>query len=130
MTSENESCSSGLLCYALFGLAALIIVGLTNASAQYQSSYPYSRSPAAPRQRSYSAMGVGGFNGNPYKTSRVASTGLPVSGHRHSYYGGGSSRGSLGYHAPTKPFANLHRPQPLISSREAARIEVARGLWH
>jgi len=112
----------------MFGLTLTLLGVLATASAQYGSSYPYARPPAARRQLPTTARHVGGFTGNPYRSSGVAPSGLPVGGNR-SYYGGGGGRSSLGYRAPAKPFSNLHRPKPLVTSRDAARIEVARGLW-
>ena len=118
--------------YAFAGGVVVLLGILATASAQYQSSYPYSRSQTTSRQLPNSArhIGSGGIIGNPYTNTRTAPSGLPVSGNRHSYYGGGSRGNSLGGHQVSKPFSNLQRPQPLITSREAARIEVARGLWH
>lgn len=109
---------------------AILMVGLwASAYAQYSTSYPYSRTPAATKPRSYSAIGVAGFNGNPYRQSSAAPTGLPVSGNRTSYYGGVSTGGTLGYRPTQKPFSNMQMPKPLVSGVDAARIEIARGLW-
>lgn len=114
---------------ALFGSAVVILGLLTTAYAQYQSSYPYSRPSTPSRQLPSSARHVGGFNSNPYTRSRTAPTGLPVSGNRHSYYGG-TGGSAFGHQTVSKPFSNLSRPQPLVTSRQAAQMEVARGLWH
>jgi len=129
MTCQSTLHSSGWLRLVVVGLLVLLLGLLTTASAQYQSSYPYSRIAPSRTQLPRSTRHIGGFTGNPYKTSQVAPSGLPVSGNRRSYYGGGIGEGSFGYRAPAKPFSNLHRPQPLVSGTDAARIEIARGLW-
>jgi len=63
----------------------------------------------------------------------VAPSGLPIRRNLQSYYAGGvrqSAGGNpFGYRPVQKPFSNLGRSRPLITSREAARIEVSRGLW-
>lgn len=114
---------------SLVVLSALVVGWWATAYAQYSTTYPYSRASTPVQPRSYSAMGVGGFNGNPYTRSPVAPTGLPVSANRTSYYGGSGTGRSMGYR-PQKPFSNMHTPRPLISGTDAARIEIARGLWH
>ncbi len=124
------SFSSSFSRLALLGGAIAILGTLATVSAQYRSSYPYARPPAASRQLPSSARHVGGFTGNPYRASRTAPTGLPVSGNRHSYYGGTGGGNALGQRATAKPFSNLHRPQALVTSRQAAQIEVSRGLWY
>ena len=128
MKCKSTSRASEMLCSTLTGLAIVFGV-LTTVSAQYHSSYPYSRAQPSRTQLPNTARHIGGFTGNPYRTSTAAPTGLPVSRNINSYYGGVSGNNSLGYKAPTKPFANLHRPQPLVSGVDAARIEIARGLW-
>ena len=115
--------------YALAGSAIIILGILASASAQYGGNYPYSRPSTPSRQLPNTARHVGGYFGNPYTNTRSAPTGLPVSGNRHSYFGTTGGRSAFGNQAVAKPFSNLHRPQPLITSREAARLEVARGLW-
>ena len=74
---------------------------------------------------------VGGFTGNPYRQSSVRPTGLPLGGGRsHSYFGGGGAAGNpMAHRSVQKPFSNVRQPRGLVTSREAARIEVARGLW-
>ena len=114
----------------LIAVVALGVVSL--AAAQYQSSYPYSSGGRSPAPRlPNSAQRVGGFTGNPYRQSQVAGTGLPLGGARtHSYFGNTGRGGSPVARQPVqKPFSNIQRPRPLITSQEAGRIEVARGLW-
>ncbi len=96
------------------------------ALAQYRSRapYPYQRRPA-PRLPT-SARHVGGFIGNPYRNDRVTPTGLPVGRNLQAYYGGGYP---FGHRPVQKPFPNVAPYRPLITSREAATIEVSRGLW-
>ncbi len=113
-------------------LVVLLVIGMTSALAQYRTSYPGAGAPA-PR-RTYSSIGVAGFNGNPYRTSRSAPTGLPVSGNVHSYYGGSraggaGAGGSFGYRPPAKPFSNMQKTQPLVTGNDVARWEILRGLW-
>ncbi len=96
----------------------------------WREGYPYQRQPA-PRLPTSSGH-VGGFIGNPYRNDRIAPTGLPIGHSIHAYYGGGSSLSGgnpLVYRPASKPFSNATPTRPLISSREAARIEVSRGLW-
>ncbi len=116
---------------AMLPIVALVICIASFAFAQYGSpySYPSSRQPA--RRLPNSAHRVGGFSGNPYRTSTVRPTGLPLGGYRsNSYFGGGRAGGNpIAYRSGQKPMANISRPRPLVSSMEAARIEVGRGLW-
>ena len=113
----------------LLGLA----IGFAGISfAQYGSPYPYSSGGSPAQRLPNSAQRVGGFVGNPYRNSGVAPTGLPLGGVRtHSYFGAGGQTGGnpVAHRSVQKPFSNISRPRPLISSHEAARIEVARGLW-
>ena len=127
MNRQSYFNSSGKLRLTVVGLAVVVSGVLTIASAQYSSHYPYSRQPKARTQLPSTAQHIGGFTGNPYRSSGMPPTGLPVSSKRHSYYGGVSSGGSLGYRAPKK---QVYSYNPLITSREAGRIEVARGLWN
>lgn len=110
------------------GFLVLLAIGV--ASAQYGGGYPYS-SPRQqqPRQRlPNSAQRVGGINGTHYRQSSVRPTGMPLN--QRSYFGGGGGGGNPMAHRPKqKPFSNYRQPRPLITSQEAARIEVARGLW-
>lgn len=103
------------------------------ALAQYRGGAPYPYQRQAPPRLPSSARHVGGFVGNPYRNDRVTPTGLPVGRNLQSYYGGGvrqSSGGNPFARQPIqKPFSNITPYRPLITSREAARIEVSRGLW-
>ena len=114
-------------------LITAVAIGIVSlASAQYQSSYPYAGSRRPDPRLPNSAQRVGGFTGNPYRKSQVAPTGLPLGGARtHSYYGSaGGARGNPAAHRPVqKPFSNIQRPRPLITSQDAARISIAQGLW-
>ena len=117
---------------AMLQIGALVIGIASIASAQYGSPYPYPSSQPPAQRLPNSALRVGGFTGNPYRNSTVRPTGLPLGGVRtHSYFGVGGQAGGnpIAHRSVQKPFANLSRPRPLITSREAARIEVARGLW-
>ncbi len=117
---------------AMLPIVALVIGIASFAFAQYGSPYPYPSSHPSARRLPNSAHRVGGFTGNPYRTSTVRPTGLPLGGYRtNSYFGGGGQAGGnpFAHRSVQKPFANISRPRPLITSREAARIEVARGLW-
>jgi len=115
-------------------LCVLAVSGFRSAFAQYRSSYPYPYQRRLPAPRlPPSARHVGGFIGNPYRNDRVPPTGLPVGRNLQSYYGGASRQfgggNPFGQRPVQKPFSNITPARPLISSREAARIEVARGLW-
>lgn len=109
------------------------LVALETALAQYQSSYPYAPRPSPTPQLPKRSQHFGGLIGNPYRNDGIPPSGLPIGRNLNSYYGGVSSIGTgnpfVQQHA-AKPFSNLHRPQPLITSRQAAQIEVARGLWY
>ena len=117
---------SGLRRITILCAAVAVIGVLATASGQYQSGYPYARQQPAPRRVTNAEL-IGGFGSNPYKNNRTPPTGLPVSGNRHSYFGGGSPGGSLGYSKP-KPFSNLKTAQPLVTSRDVARAEIFNGL--
>ena len=117
---------------AMLQIGALIIGIASIAFAQYGSPYPYRSSPQPVRRLPNSALHVGGFTGNPYRTSTVRPTGLPLGGGRtNSYFGAGgqAGRNPIAHQSGQKPFTNISRPRPLVTSREAARIEVGRGLW-
>lgn len=134
MSRPSTFFSSGFSRFTILGgaigiLGVLALGVLMTATAQYRSSYPYSRPPATSRQLPYTTRHVGGFTGNPYRKSQTAPTGLPVSGNLRSYYGGAGGGNPFAQRSVTKPFSNLQRPQPLVTSRQAAQIEVARGLW-
>lgn len=107
----------------------LACLGLSLASAQYYGGgYPYSRpAPKPSRQLPAPARNVGGFQGNPYRNSSIPPTGLPI-GTTHNYFNTGS-RASMAHKPVRKPYSNVNIPGPLITSRQAAQIEVARGLW-
>lgn len=114
-------------------LCTLAVGRLPIAFAQYRSRdpYPYQRAPTPSLPTS--ARHVGGFIGNPYRNDRVTPTGLPIGRSLQAYYGGGfwqSSGGNpFGHRSVQKPFSYVIPPRPLITSREAATIEVSRGLW-
>ncbi len=134
MSRPSTFFSSGFsrftLLVSVIGILGVLALGiLPTATAQYRSSYPYSRPPTTSRQLPYTTRHIGGFNGNPYRNDRTAPSGLPVSRSLRSYYGGASRGNPFAQRSVAKPFSNLQRPQPLLTSREAARIEVARGLW-
>jgi len=109
---------------------AMALAGLTHlaiAQAQYGTPYPYSQQRMPQTQLPSSARHVGGLTGNPFQNNRVRPTGLPV-GSAHNFFGTGA--GNPMAHQPTrKPFSNVTPYSPLITSQEAARLEVARGLW-
>ncbi|NOY43800.1 MAG: hypothetical protein GXP26_18430 [Planctomycetes bacterium] len=119
--------------WAAMIVCTLVVGRFPIASAQYQSgdSYVYPREPAPRLPRS--ARHVGGLFGSPYRNDRVVASGLPVGRNLQTYYGGAlrQSAGSnpFGYRPIQKPFSNITRYRPLLTSREAARIEVSRGLW-
>ena len=115
--------------YLLLGLAA---IGASHAIAQYRSSapYPYShqREPANRRLPAPARhVGSGGVIGNPYRND-IPPSGMPLNRNINSYYGRGGGS-SLARRPAQKPFSNATPYQPLITGREAARLEVARGLW-
>ncbi|NOY43707.1 MAG: hypothetical protein GXP26_17960 [Planctomycetes bacterium] len=139
MSRPSTFFSSGSSRFTLFGGAigilgilafgVLVFGVLATATAQYRSSYPYSRPPTTSRQLPSTTRHVGGFTGNPYRNDRTAPSGLPVSKSLRSYYGGTGGGNPYAQRSVSKPFSNLQRQRPLVTSREAARIEVARGLW-
>ena len=128
MTREGTSHCSGLLRDLLLAVVVVFFGAWTTSLAQY-ASYPYSRPAGGRSQLPNNARNIGGFTGNPYRSTGVRPTGLPVSGNVHSYYGSARGAGSLGYRAPAKPFSNMRQPQPLVSGVDAARVEIMRGLW-
>lgn len=102
------------------------------ATAQYQSRTAYPYPLRSTIKLPSSARHVGGFTGNPYRNDRVAPTGLPLGRNLQAYYGGTRQpvRGNpLTYRSTYKPFSNITPNPPLITSRDAARIEISRGLW-
>lgn len=119
------------------GLAAVVLTAvvfaiLGLASAQYPAGYPnpYAPQMAPTPQLPRPAQRIGGFSGNPFANSGVPPTGLPLGTRSSSVAAPRFSTGSPMAHRPTqKPFSNVSMPGPLVSSRDAARIEVARGLW-
>jgi hypothetical protein len=79
-------------------------------------------------QRQMSSSQVGGFR-NPYGNRAAASTGLPAAGMRQSI--GGQANPMAGRPTVQKPFSSPHYQQsirPLVTSEDAARIEIMRGL--
>ena len=127
---NHMNCESLVLYARRFGLLLFAAAWLSYASAQYYGSgYPYGRSVPEPRrQLPNTARNIGGFGGNPYVNSSVPPTGLPI-GMSHNYFGGGSTN-TVARRSPTqKPFSNVQTWGPLITSHQAAQIEVARGLW-
>lgn len=123
-------CRELTACWRRYLTALLVgLIGLSLASAQYYGGgYPYSRpAPTPSRQLPAPARNVGGFQGNPYRNSSIPPTGLPI-GTTHSYFNS-SSRASMAHKPAPKPYSNVNIPGPLITSRQAAQIEVARGLW-
>ncbi len=108
-------------------LAVLALLSQTYAQ-YYGVGNPYAqRAPEPRRQMPNTARNVGGFSGNPYRNSTVPPTGMPI-GTSHNFFGGGTTR-SVAHKPAQKPFSNVHIPGPLMTSRQAAQIEVARGLW-
>lgn len=124
--------SKSLLTATALLLGMLVNGSIPTATAQYQreASSPYQQ--RSTKQLPRSARHVGGFIGNPYRNDRVAPTGLPVGRSLQAYYGTTrqSTRGNPLVHRPIyKPFSNITPNPPLITSRDAARIEISRGLW-
>jgi len=121
--------------WAVVLLSMLMVGKLSIALAQYEyrsgTSYSPQRQPT-PRLPT-SARHVGGFIGNLYRNDRIAPTGLPVGRTLHTYYGGGIRQygggNPFGHRSVSKPFSNITPTRPLITSRDAARIEISRGLW-
>ena len=112
-------------------LVCLAIGGWPSATAQYGGTAAYPYSQRASNYRSLPAparhVGSGGVIGNPYRNDGPSS-GLPISRNINSYYGGGGGN-SLARRPAQKPFSNVTPHQPLMTGMQAARIEVARGLW-
>lgn len=113
------------LVFLAFGFTML---GL--ASAQYYGGNPYVKPrPEPTRSMSRPAQNFGGFGGNPYARSSMPPTGMPI-GSTHSYFGRGAPNPMASRAPKQKPFSNVGIPGPLVTSRQAAQIEVARGLWY
>ncbi|QDU54917.1 hypothetical protein [Aeoliella mucimassa] len=119
---------SQILKWSLLVLGPLVCLGL--ASAQYYGgAYPYAKPtvPKAPTSLPRSAQTFNGFSGNPYARSTVPPTGMPI-GTTHNYFGSGVGNPVASRPQP-KPFSSVKVPGPLVTSRQAAQIEVAKGLW-
>lgn len=112
---------------ALLVVWSVLYLGL--ASAQYPGSYSsYKKSaPKGPGGPNL-AGGLSTYGGNPYKSQYYPPTGMATG----AKYGFSSAPKSNPFaHQPVqKPFSSFQRPQPLMSSMGAARLEVARGLWY
>ena len=116
-----------------FGVAMLLLAAFVcglfgPAHAQYPGTYSYyaNPQPVAPRGPNL-AGGLSTYGRNPLYSQQSRPTGMVTS---TNYGMRAPTRTNPFVHQPAqKPFSNLQKPRPLVSSMDAARIEVARGLW-
>lgn len=108
---------------------ACCLLIVPTAPAQY-GGYSYGNPAAPPRPPAPPRPNLAGgtFWLNPYAngTARPPST-QPLA-NSSSYFGGVGAGNPMGASPAQKPFANHRRPAPLMTSREAARVEVYQGM--
>lgn len=108
--------------------AAVLVIGLSQSGRVIAQYYPGGYTPpAAPAYRGPNlAGGASTYSVNPWAASKVNKAPSYPIGTSRGYYGGVPTPG-----LPTqpKPFTGMYAPRPLVSSMDAARINVMSGLW-